>query len=121
MAWFKVDDTLHCHPKVRRAGAASAGVWVTAGSFCMAYKTDGVVPTWWLDSWGRTGRTAAAALVREGLWEAVDGGYRFHDWDDYQPLSDEIEQVREKARERQRKRRQSLAGLTRPEEVPDGE
>lgn len=28
MAWFKVDDTLHGHPKVRRAGAAAAGAVV---------------------------------------------------------------------------------------------
>ena len=109
MPWFKVDDTLHSHPKVRRAGAAAAGVWVTAGSFCMAYKTDGFVPAYYLDGWGKTGATSARRLVEVGLWEAAekDGepGYQFHDWTDYQPTSDEIEQDRERARERQRRSR----------------
>lgn len=109
MAWFKVDDTLHSHPKVRRAGAAAVGVWAAAGSYCMAYKTDGFVPAWWLDSWGKTGHTSARRLVDAGLWLEVDGdapGYIFHDWEDYQPSSDEIERDRELARQRQRRHRE---------------
>ena len=76
----------------------------------MAYKTDGFVPAWYLDSWGKTGTTAARRLVEVGLWDEVaDGpetGWRFHDWDDYQPSSDEIERGREQARIRQRKSRE---------------
>ncbi len=110
MSWMKVDDTLHSHPKVRRAGAAAVGVWVTAGSFCMAYKTDGFVPRYYLDGWGKAGASAARKLVAVGLWEEVvkDGepGFQFHDWADYQPLSEEIEKDREAARERQRKLRE---------------
>ena len=114
MAWFKVDDTLHSHPKVRRAGAAAVGVWAAAGSYCMAYKTDGAVPAWWLDSWGKTGLTAARKLVEVGLWVETPDGYRFHDWADYQPTSDEIERDREAARVRMRdireKRRRAREG-----------
>ncbi len=114
MSWFKVDDTLHSHPKVRRAGAAAVGVWATAGSFCMAYKTNGFVPTFFLDGWGKVGHSAAKKLVEAGLWIAAerDGqiGYEFHDWADYQPLSDEIERDRERARERQRAWRQRRKG-----------
>ena len=109
MAWFKVDDTLHSHPKVRRAGSAAVGVWVTAGSYCMAYKTDGFVPEWWLNTWGKAGHTAAKKLVEAGLWSPASNGepgYQFHDWGDYQPLSDEIERDRELNRARQRKYRQ---------------
>ena len=114
MAWFKVDDTLHSHPKVRRAGAAAVGVWAAAGSYCMAYKTDGKVPAWWLDSWGKTGLTAARKLVEVELWVETSDGYRFHDWQDYQPSSDEIERDREAARVRMKvlreRRRQSRKG-----------
>ena len=105
MPWFVVDDTLHSHPKVRRAGAAAVGVWVTAGSYCMAYKTDGLVPKWWLESWGKGGLTAAEKLVEAGLWERCPDGYIFHDWDDYQPSSEEIERGRVLARRRQQKLR----------------
>ena len=113
MAWFKVDDTLHGHPKVLRAGAAAVGVWTAAGSFCSAYKTDGFVPDYWLSIWGKTGRTAARRLVEVGLWyeSEKDGerGYQFHDWADYQPSSDEVERERDLARERQRRSRERKA------------
>ena len=110
MTWFKTDDSLHNHPKARRAGAAALGVWVTAGSFSSAYKTDGFVPDWWVRGWGKTGSTAARKLVEVGLWDQTerDGetGYQFHDWADYQPTSDEIERDREQGRERQRRSRE---------------
>ena len=111
MSWFKIDDGFHSHPKARRAGAAAVGVWATAGSFCMAYKTDGFVPAYYLDGWGKTGLTSARRLVECGLWDVAekDGerGFQFHDWEDYQPSSDEIERDREQARDRQRKSRQA--------------
>ena len=112
MSWFKVDDALHSHPKARRAGAAALGIWTAAGSYAMAYKTGGFVPAYFLNSWGKTGSTAAVRLVEAGLWEVAERegepGYVFHDWDDYQPTPDEIEKGREDARERQRRRRQRL-------------
>lgn len=111
MPWFKVDDTLHSHPKPRKAGLEAMGLWVLAGSYSMAYKTDGFVPEWFVASW-RNGRKLADVLVKAGKWELGEkdgeGGWFFHDWLDFQPSSDEIEADREHARERQRKRRQKL-------------
>ena len=111
MPWFKVDDTLHSHPKPRKVGLAALGLWSLAGSYSMAYKTDGFVPDWFVTSWPQ-GRKWADVLVKGGLWEIgeKDGeaGWFFHDWLHYQPSSDEIEQGREYARDRQRKRRQRL-------------
>lgn len=111
MPWFKVDDTLHSHPKPRKAGLAAIGLWSLAGSYCMAYKTDGFVPDWFVCGWPQ-GKKLADTLVKSGQWEIgeKDGeaGWFFHDWFDYQPSSDEIEADREHARERQRKRRQKI-------------
>lgn len=111
MPWFKVDDTLHSHPKPRKAGLAAVGLWSLAGSYAMNYKTDGFVPEWFVASWPQ-GRRLADLLVKHGLWEIgeKDGeaGWYFHDWLHYQPSSDEIEQDRENARERQRRRRENL-------------
>lgn len=111
MPWFKVDDTLHTHPKPRKSGLAATGLWTIAGSYCMAYKTDGFVPDWFVASWPQ-GRKLADVLVKNSQWEIgeKDGekGWFFHDWHHYQPSSDEIEQDRENARERQRKRREKL-------------
>lgn len=111
MPWFKVDDTFHSHPKPRRSGLACVGLWTVSGSHCMAYKTDGFVPEWFVISWPK-GKQLAATLVNEGLWkpDIKDGetGWQFHDWVHYQPTSDEIEADRVYARERQRRRRAKL-------------
>jgi len=111
MPWFKVDDELHGHPKPRRAGLAAYGLWTVSGAYSMAYKTDGFVPEWYVRSWPQ-GAKLAASLVQVGAWSADqkegESGWSFHDWADYQPLSDEIEADRENARRRQRERRQRL-------------
>ena len=111
MPWFKVDDTLHSHPKARSVGMGPIGLWAVSGSFCMAYKTDGFVPDWFVAGFPR-GRQMANELVRAGLWSngIRDGeeGYQFHDWDDYQQSSAEIEADRERARDRQRNFRKRL-------------
>ena len=109
MPWFKVDDTLHSHPKSRGASLAAMGLWSLCGSWSMAYKTDGFVPTWFAYGFPQ-GRKLAAELVSVGLWtearKSGDDGFQFHDWSDYQPSSDEIEAEREASRERQRAYRQ---------------
>lgn len=105
MAWFKIDDTLHSHPKVRRAGAAAIGLWTASGAYSSAYKLDGFVPLDYVTTWPG-GRKLAAALVTAGLWEAAESGWRFHDWSDYQPSAEEIEAERAATRDRQRAFRQ---------------
>lgn len=111
MAWYKVDDTLHSHPKVRRASLGALGLWTACGSYCMAYKTDGFVPAYVAHAYPR-GKSLSAELVRVGLWhnETRNGepGYLFHDWLDYQQSAEEIERDRQRARERSRKYRKNL-------------
>lgn len=109
MPWFKVDDTLHSHPKPRRAGLAAMGMWSLAGSYASQYVTEGFIPEWFVSSWP-SGRKCAAELVRAELWTPGerDGeqGWWFHDWDHYQPSKDEVERDRESNRERQRRFRE---------------
>lgn len=113
MAFFNVDDQFHGHPKRRRAGWAAIGLWTTAGSWCRAYKHDGFVPAELIDEWKV--KRHADQLVAAGLWSKVthkgESGYQFHDWLDLQTPSDEVERQREKARERQKKRRAKLEEL----------
>ena len=110
MPWFKVDDTLHGHPKARRAGAAAMGLWALAGAYSSAYKEDGFVPDWYAQSWA-SGKSLAAKLVEVGLWEPGEKegvpGWFFHDWEDYQLTSEEIERDRELARQRQQRLREA--------------
>jgi hypothetical protein len=108
VAWFRIDDQLHSHPKVRAAGLPALGLWSVAGAHSMAYKTDGFVPDWFVKSWPNS-RKLADRLVTAGLWLPAERngetGWKFHDWLDYQSSSEDIEADREKARRRQAKLR----------------
>jgi hypothetical protein len=105
MPWFKTDDQWHSHPKPRRVSLAAVGLWSLCGSYSMAHKLDGFVPEWFVLGFTK-GRNLAAELVSVSLWHNAtregEQGWRFHDWDHYQPTADEIEAEREAARERQR-------------------
>lgn len=104
MAWFKVDDQLHSHPKARRAGLEAMGLWLVAGSHCMSYLTDGFVEEWFVLSWPN-GAELAERLVGTGLWLRGDGGWQFHDWGEFQPTREKVEAEREAASERKRRQR----------------
>lgn len=113
MAWFKVDDQLHSHPKAGRAGLAAMGLWTLAGSHCMSYLTDGVVERWFVESKPH-GVKLAAALVKAGLWDEHEDGWVFHDWDEFQPTSEKVLEDRAEARDRMRKVRANKKANVQP-------
>ncbi|MGO4974586.1 hypothetical protein [Bifidobacterium boum] len=99
MAWMRVDDKLHSHPKRHQAGLRAMGVWVIAGSWCADHLTDGHVPAGMLPALGA--RPAdARTLVQAGLWDEVEGGWQFHDWVQINPSRADIESRRESERQR---------------------
>lgn len=102
MAWYKVDDKLHSHPKARRAGLAAMGLWSLAGSHCMDYLTDGIVEAWFVESWP-DGRRLADKLVTVGLWDEHPDGWAFHDWQKYQPTAEAVKEKRSARSEAGRK------------------
>lgn len=112
MTWFKTDDRFAKHKKVRalrtmgaRVYADSLAVWLVCGVECAAQLGDtGVTPGFVsdVDLEGlapikpQAAKAAAEALVEAGLWERVEGGYLFHDWDEYQPTPDSVQSKRDK-------------------------
>lgn len=97
MAWFKVDDKFHDHPKARRAGLAACGLWLRAGSWSADQLTDGFVPDDVLPRWSGRGVDVFAladVLVDARLWErdesGPEAGYRFRKWSKYQPTRAEV-------------------------------
>jgi len=105
MPWFKVDDNLAFHTKSLRAGNAAMGLWVRAGSWSAQQLTDGFIPDELVGQLGD--RRQAGALVRAGLWHQEDGGFRFHEWDERQPLRRAVEDKRKKTAERVRQWREN--------------
>lgn len=93
MSWHYVDDAFPEHPKWialesnPRLWAECMALWLAAGCYCRRQSSEGFVPS------TRVGRltplppkrteAAATALVEVGLWVECEGGYRFHDWEDY--------------------------------------
>lgn len=110
MSWFKVDDTLAAHQKVRRAGVPAMGMWVLSGSYAAQQLTDGFVPEWFVLGFPG-GRKYAQSLVTAGLWsEAVkdgENGWLFHDWKQANPLREQVLKEREAAKKRQASWRES--------------
>jgi hypothetical protein len=102
VTWFKVDDKLHDHRKVRMLGTsterlAALGLWTVCGSWAADHTTDGYVPVTVARRDDPKGRYARR-LVAVGMWSEVvkdgEAGYQFHDWEIYQPTSTELEQRR---------------------------
>jgi len=84
MAWGKVDDRLHSHPKWRRASKGARALWTTALSWCSSFPSDGIVPAHMLAA--LDGTTAEAkSLVEAGLWVERNDGWAFHEWSERNP------------------------------------
>lgn len=103
MAWFKVDDQLAFNAKIVAAGNEAMGLWVRAGSWSAAQLTDGFVPNHMANAManGMANECGADALVMAGLWHEVEGGFQFHDWEEFQPSAET---------EKEKRRKRSLAG-----------
>jgi len=121
MAWVRIDDDFLDHPKMAAVGPVGWGVWLASIAWCNRELTDGFLPAAVADALG--GRTrvwlddtphqlvvrhgaeetpldadfVAELLVKAGLWERVPGGYRIHDYLDYQPSREEVTRRREAA------------------------
>jgi hypothetical protein len=100
VVWFKTDDKLHEHRKVRMLGKAklpAMGLWILCASWSADNQMDGSCPQVVVKRWDPRCRYAAK-LVSSGLWveETIDGepGYRFHDWADYQLTADDLDERR---------------------------
>ena len=103
--WGKLYGSLHGSPKWRRASKGAKALWTTANSWCIDQEaSDGVVPSDMLRLLGGT-KLEANTLTSVGLWDEIDGGWRFHDWAERQRTKDEVDRDRESARERQRRSR----------------
>ena len=101
MPWIRLDDQIAHHKKFLAAGPMASWLWVCGQSYSARYLTDGFVPSAALHSLGSVlnPKRYADKLVEVGLWECAEGGYRVHDYHDYQPTAEEVRHTREVRRE----------------------
>lgn len=126
--WVKVDDRLPRHAKIVAAGLTlgkdgariALGMYVWGLAYAAENLTDGFIPHSAIDgnSNPERERKIADALVKAvvkphgfGLWEAVPGGWRIHDYHDHNPHADEVAAKRDKDRGRKEIERRKKLGL----------
>ena len=97
MAWVKIDDAAPQHPKLLAVDSpAACWLWVCGLAYCNRQKRhDGFIPRAAVALLYPIPGAAklAAKLVTAGLWEEIEGGYRVHDYHDYQPTADEASEI----------------------------
>jgi hypothetical protein len=105
VSWFKLDDATYDHPKIVQVSDGAFRLWVTAGLYCAKHLTDGIISPGTLKVLQAKSRHCDE-LWSAGLWERIpEGGYRFHDWDHYQPTRLQVIERRRKEAERKAKAR----------------
>jgi len=115
MAWFKIDDGFHCHPKVFAAGTPAIGLYVRCGSWAAQQVTDGIVPKHVAKMYGTP--RMIKALVDAGLWhqkghdcescpELDANSYAIHQYLERNPSRIETELARKAKTERQQRWRE---------------
>jgi len=110
--WAKLDDALLDHRKILTAGrsfrsvgngrAAALGFYAAGLLYTMKHLTDGFLPTAVVEELGFADKPlqAADAMVKVGLWDAVEGGYKVHDFHDFNPAASDVQARRQRDRER---------------------
>ena len=100
MDWVKLTTNSWLAAAMVRAGEQAEVLWVRAKAYCGAEENGGFVPRELLPRLAPLrGPARARALVREGLWTVVDGGWQFADWD--QVTREQLDANREAGRRRQ--------------------
>jgi hypothetical protein len=95
VSWFRLDDNVTFHRKTLAAGNEAFGAWCRMGAHASLQLTDGFI-----DEAAASliaGRKAVVdRLVTVGFLVRVEGGYRIHDFHDYNPTADEVRSNRER-------------------------
>jgi hypothetical protein len=86
----RLDTGWHVHPRVLSLGLAAMGLHAWSISYCDHARSNGFIP---MGAWPALPgiRSAVMTLHQSGLWEVCDGGYRLHDYLDYNRSREQID------------------------------
>jgi len=93
MTWVKIDDLASENEKLVKAGGLAAWLWACGLMYCNRQKKKtGFIPSQQVRKLyacysDAQSQKLAAKLVDVGLWEPTNGGFRVHDYGEFQPLS----------------------------------
>lgn len=123
MTWLKTDDKFPEHRKIRRLSHGAFRLHVTAMCYAAHDETDGRLATDDIAEMqhGKSLARFVPELIAAGLWEQVKGGYRIHDFLDWNPSHAQLEAERAASRKRQAAARARRRGVTEPHDEPPTE
>ncbi len=125
MAWVRIHDGALSHPKITGIVDLTNPftLWVWGLSNCQMHLTDGLIVR---DAIPRAALPAARNLVKRGLWEPHDVGWKVHNflkWNDCRDLvlerQTKAKERKEAWKEKQRNERAAKKSGTRSEHVPN--
>jgi hypothetical protein len=99
--WLRLDDRFPTHPKVLGLSDRAFRFHVMAMAWAAGNLTDGHVPR----KYGEADARSARELVKAGLWEQNGEGWVIHDWLDYNPAAEQVQERRKAEAERLRELR----------------
>ena len=112
--WARLDDALIDHHKISDAGdrlgkngqALALAVYAVALMYCNKHLTDGFPSDAVVKNFRHVEQPlrVADALAKVALFERVPGGFKIHDFHDYNPTAGDV-----KKRQRDDRRRKALA------------
>lgn len=106
MDFVKLRTRYYADVALMRAGEPAEVLFTRGLAYAGEQETDGFIPTEALPRLTPTrGRARVNALIREGLWEPVLGGWLICGWVKHQITADQLEQKRAAGRERVAKHR----------------
>lgn len=96
MGWVRIDDQFTDHPKVLEAGPQGGWLYVCGLTYAARYLTDGFIPDAAVAKLSALPRPERIAeeLVRSGLWERAERGFRIHDYLVYNPSAEKVRRDR---------------------------
>lgn len=110
MSWVRLDDSMPTNPKVLAAPVGARYLYVVGLCYCARELTDGVIPSAALPiilATAGAAKRAPADLVAAGLWVEEGTNFVVPDYLEFNPSREQVLADRAKAKERQRKFRES--------------
>ena len=103
MAWTRIDDKFLMNPKIQSAGVYGMALYLSGLIYCNTNLTDGYIaesllPVLYGMAYQVNGKKVVNALVELNLWERVEGGYRIHDFLEFNKSRTEIESANDTRR-----------------------
>lgn len=101
MAYAQIEFDFWSNPKVLAAGKDAALLYIASCGHCSQHLTDGfiaesAIPFIANMAWQRSYKKQVSALVENGLWLKVEGGYKINDYLKHNKSKAEVAEYREK-------------------------